>query len=64
LDRVDTKTVPNAGMGFYHYPSNMPRKKAAAKLANAMINLRINHIKQALEDISQLKEFLNESLGG
>jgi len=59
MDRVKTKTLPNA-LGFYHYPETMTDKKALKALLKCMINKH----EQEIVNLIASKDALNNLLKG
>ena len=59
MDRVKTKTLPNA-LGFYHYPETMTDKKALKALLKCMISKH----EQEIVNLMVSKDALDNLLKG
>jgi hypothetical protein len=46
---------PNGGLGFYHYPRKMGKKRALERLKKAMIRVREKEIAKFKADIELIK---------
>lgn len=60
-DREKREIVPNASLGFLHYPQNWSDEKALELLKSAMIKERKDLIKLLLEDINSIDKLTVKS---